>query len=143
MNVRSSGFDGVSLSLLYDKGRFWRAATRGDGQRGDDVSENVKTIRGIPADLFVQTLEGDARALAKIEEHMRAWMTRMTDEGRPSTAQDVLKGRRTEIEFINGMVVEKGAEMGIPTPTQAAILALVKRVENGELPPAPENLAGI
>ncbi len=43
--------DGVSLSLLYDKGRFLRAATRGDGQRGDDVSENVKTIRGIPAEL--------------------------------------------------------------------------------------------
>lgn len=41
--------DGVSLSLLYENGRFVRAATRGDGQRGDDVTENVRTIREIPA----------------------------------------------------------------------------------------------
>jgi ketopantoate reductase len=32
-------------------------------------------------------------------------MKRMTDEGRPSTGQDMLKGRRTEIDFINGLVL--------------------------------------
>ncbi len=40
--------DGVSLSLLYENSRLVRAATRGDGQRGDDVTENVRTIREIP-----------------------------------------------------------------------------------------------
>ncbi len=41
-------FDGVSISLLYEHERFVRGATRGDGVRGDDVSNNVKTIRSIP-----------------------------------------------------------------------------------------------
>lgn len=40
--------DGVSMSLLYEDGRFVRAATRGDGTRGDNVTANVKTIRAVP-----------------------------------------------------------------------------------------------
>ncbi len=40
--------DGVSLNLLYANGRFVRGATRGDGTNGDDVSNNVRTIRSIP-----------------------------------------------------------------------------------------------
>lgn len=41
-------FDGVSISLLYENSRLARGVTRGDGVRGDDVSNNVKTIRSIP-----------------------------------------------------------------------------------------------
>ena len=41
-------YDGVSISLLYENGRLIRAVTRGDGEKGDDVTANVKTIRSIP-----------------------------------------------------------------------------------------------
>lgn len=41
-------FDGVSISLTYDEGRLTRAATRGDGNVGDDVTVNVRTIKTIP-----------------------------------------------------------------------------------------------
>lgn len=44
-------FDGTSISLLYEDGRLVRAVTRGDGERGDVVTENVVTIRSIPLQL--------------------------------------------------------------------------------------------
>lgn len=44
-------FDGTSISLIYKGGRLQRAVTRGDGVRGDVVTENIKTIRSIPLQL--------------------------------------------------------------------------------------------
>ncbi len=45
--------DGVAVSLLYRDGKLERAATRGDGTTGDDITQNVRTIRSIPLDLNV------------------------------------------------------------------------------------------
>ena len=47
-------FDGTAISLTYENGRLLRAVTRGDGSRGDDVTENVRTIRSVPL-----VLQGD------------------------------------------------------------------------------------
>jgi len=47
-------FDGLSLEVVYEEGRYERAATRGDGQHGDDVTEQVRTISAVP-----QRLRGD------------------------------------------------------------------------------------
>lgn len=41
-------YDGTSISLTYENGKLIRAVTRGDGEKGDDVTDNVKTIRTIP-----------------------------------------------------------------------------------------------
>lgn len=44
-------YDGTSISLIYENGRLVRAVTRGDGEKGDVVTDNIKTIRSIPLQL--------------------------------------------------------------------------------------------
>lgn len=44
-------FDGLALEILYEKGVYAGALTRGDGIRGEDVTENVRTVRNVPLDL--------------------------------------------------------------------------------------------
>lgn len=44
-------FDGFSVEVVYEKGEFKYGATRGDGETGEDISENVKTIRAVPVKL--------------------------------------------------------------------------------------------
>ena len=41
-------YDGTSISLIYEEGRLTRAVTRGDGKKGDDVTDNVRTIQNVP-----------------------------------------------------------------------------------------------
>ncbi len=49
-------FDGASISITYKKGVLYRALTRGDGTRGDDVTINVKTIKSIPSSLAPENI---------------------------------------------------------------------------------------
>jgi 2-dehydropantoate 2-reductase len=49
-----------------------------------------------------------------------------------STAQDLARGKPSEINFLNGYVVRKGAELGIPTPTNQALQVMVKLAERGK-----------
>lgn len=44
--------DGVAVSVNYEKGKFTRALTRGDGKKGDDITNNMKTIHSLPLQLF-------------------------------------------------------------------------------------------
>jgi 2-dehydropantoate 2-reductase len=48
-----------------------------------------------------------------------------------STAQDMARGKRSEIDHLNGTVVRRGAALGVPTPVNQALYALVKLVEAG------------
>jgi len=62
--------DGLSLSLRYERGLLVRAATRGDGVEGEDVTANVRRVKGVPERL------ADARAPAVCELRGEAYMTR-------------------------------------------------------------------
>lgn len=61
--------DGLAVSILYENGQFVRAATRGDGQVGEDITQNVRTIKNIPL-----TLRGD-KFPKKLEVRGEVFMT--------------------------------------------------------------------
>jgi len=62
--VTEHKFDGLSLSLIYEKGRLVRGVTRGDGTTGEDVTANVRTIRSIPL-----TVDSDELKKAGVAEN--------------------------------------------------------------------------
>lgn len=102
-------------------------------------------ITGLDPQLLVAAAERDPTALATVERHMAASSQGASRSNlqRPSMAQDMMKGRRTEIEEMNGLIVRKGEEIGIPAPTHRALVDIVKKVAQGELTAAPETLYGV
>ena len=60
--------------------------------------------------------------------------------GRPSMLQDVMRGRRTEIDYLNGYVVDQGRRVGVKTPFNEMIVHLVHQHGVGTLKPSPVNL---
>ena len=62
-------FDGASMNLLYKEGRLVQAITRGDGVIGEDVTENVKTIRSVPLSIdYSDTIEIRGEVVIKVKD---------------------------------------------------------------------------
>jgi len=57
----------------------------------------------------------------------------------PSLLQDVIKVRRSEVDYLNGLVARKGKEKGVPTPVNDAVVKVMRRVDDGELKPDGSN----
>ena len=62
---------------------------------------------------------------------------------RASMGQDVTKGRPTEIDYMNGHVVARGREVGVPTPVSAATVEMVREVDAGTCKPDPQNIGHV
>ena len=75
--------DGLSLSVRYESGKFVQAVTRGDGEYGEDVTENVRRVKGVPekigTDLPVLEVRGEVVMLTKDFKELNA---RFADEGK-------------------------------------------------------------
>jgi DNA ligase (NAD+) len=63
--------DGLGVALLYERGRFTRGATRGDGRVGEDITQNLRTIKAIPA-----TLHGPLKSARRLEVRGEVYMPR-------------------------------------------------------------------
>jgi 2-dehydropantoate 2-reductase len=115
----------------------------GEGVRvGQALGYQLESMVRLPAERFAAAVNGDSAAMQEVENVLIDGTrgNARSSFQRPSMAQDIQKGRRTEIDFINGFIAGKAKEAGCPAATHEAIVALVKRVECGELVPRPENL---
>lgn len=102
------------------------------------AGHTVEPIGGIASQRYVDAVEG--RGMDQLEAEMEA-NAALSGDGRPSLLQDVMRGRRTEIEDLNGLVVSEGKRLGVPTPFNEAIVREVLRHGVGTLKPSPANLS--
>src|SRR5499427_5891410 len=97
----------------------------------------VEPIYSITAQRFVDATQG--QGLAEVEAEM-ARDAKSRVGGRPSMLQDVMKGRRTEINYLNGYVSDQGKQVGVKTPINDKIVELVNAPGVGLLKPDRKNL---
>jgi 2-dehydropantoate 2-reductase len=104
----------------------------------------LEKVSGVKPELLQLAAGGNQDAMAEVEESMiaHAKANPRADVQTPSMGQDIRKGRRTEIDLMNGFIADKGRMMGIPTPSHEKLVELVRKVERGELTPSPAHLGG-
>jgi 2-dehydropantoate 2-reductase len=128
--------------LTNDTLRHFTARVGSEAIRvGQALGYTLEEIHHIDPEVIARAGEGDPAARREYDEHRLA-EARKPGGGahRPSMGQDMVKGRRTEIGFINGFIVDKAKVIGIATPANAALTDAVKRVEKGEIPADPKHI---
>ncbi len=105
-------------------------------QVGLALNYSIEKVHGFEPEMWANADQGD------VYEELDAWMASRAGgpEWRSSMAQDVIKGRKTEIEQMNGYIVSKSREAGVSAPVNAATVHVIKEIEAGRLQPAPENV---
>lgn len=149
-NVMGNGMSAstglISRDLILDDGlRAFGARLGSEAIRvGQALGYDLEEIHHMDPDVIARAGEGDAKARSAYDEHRIAEVKKAGGgEHRPSMGQDMVKGRRTEIEFLNGFVCDKGKTVGIDTPANAALTDIVKRVERGELKPDKSHILSL
>jgi len=110
---------------------------------GQALGYQLENMMGMEPETLARAGEGNQDALVEIVDILTENAKKRSDEQRPSMAQDMAKGRRTETDFINGYVAARGLEIGVPAATHAKMNEIVKRVERGELKAAADNIRDI
>ena len=146
-NVMGNGLSactGLSGSEMLQNEPVRRFATRLGSEAirvGQALGYALEDIMHLPAETIARAGEGDAAAMRNYEEQRFKDAKHTAAEQRPSMGQDMLKGRRTEIEFLNGFVVRAGDKLGLACRANAVLTDIVQRVERGELAADPRHIA--
>jgi 2-dehydropantoate 2-reductase len=134
-----TGLPGAELTA-NDTIRHFQARLASEAIRiGQRLGYKLEEIGHQAPELIAQAGEGDATALKAYDEHRLA-APRGSAEQRPSMGQDMAKGRRTEIEFLNGFVVREGAKVGLQARANERLVDIVTKVERGELQQDPRHI---
>lgn len=102
---------------------------------GTALGYTIEAIYGLSAEEFMGSTD------EVLEKNLRTLVTHIGRKARNSVLQDHLKGRYSEVDYLNGLVVSKGKEAGVPTPLNEAVTQLTREIQCGDLKPARENLA--
>lgn len=105
---------------------------------GRAAGYSLVPIFGITVDRWIAA--DDGHGLKQLDREIAKMAERATDQGRSSTPVDIELGRRTELDYFNGLVISKGRELGIATPVNEAVMTVARCVERGDLKPAVTNL---
>ncbi|MBR0666659.1 2-dehydropantoate 2-reductase [Roseomonas hellenica] len=129
-------------TLLDDQLRRFGARLGAEAIRvGEALGYVLEEIHHLDPAIIAGAGEGDPEAVAAYDKHRLAEAAKPGGGAhRPSMGQDMVKGRRTEIEFLNGFIVDRGKEVGIVTPANAALTRIVQQVERGELQADPKHI---
>ncbi len=96
----------------------------------------LEPVGGLDLDILAQA-ENDTAALEAITQMILEVANSRSDAQRPSMGQDISKGRRTEVDDINGLVARRGRELGIDVTYHERVSHVIKRIERGEVVPSP------
>jgi 2-dehydropantoate 2-reductase len=107
---------------------------------GQALGYKLEEILHVDPEVIARAGEGDGEAMRAYEEQRMKDAGRTSAEQRPSMGQDMQKGRRTEIEYINGYIVNEGAKVGLTCRANAVLTDIVKKVERGELQADPKHI---
>ncbi len=110
---------------------------------GQALGYQLERMLGMEPETLARAGEGSQDALTEIVDILTENAKKRSDEQRPSMAQDMAKGRRTETDFINGYVAARGLEIGVKAATHAKMNGIVKRVERGELKASADVIEGL
>jgi len=110
---------------------------------GQALGYQLERMLGMEPETLARAGEGSQDALTEITDILTENAKKRSDEQRPSMAQDMAKGRRTETDFINGFVAARGLEIGVNATTHTKMNEIVKRVERGELAASPAVISGL
>lgn len=96
----------------------------------------LEPVGGLDLDLLARA-QSDSAALEAITQMIMDVANSRSDAQRPSMGQDISKGRRTEIDDINGLVARRGRELGMDVTCHERVNQVIKRIERGEVAPSP------
>jgi len=131
--------DGVSIALVYEGGRFVRGVTRGDGEVGEDVSANLRTVRNLPLELVGKPRRAPALLEVRGELFMRRGAFARYNERRAAAGEGVLANPRNAT---SGAIRRNDPAEVARYPLEFQCWALA-RVEGAEFATHGETLAAL
>ncbi len=105
---------------------------------GTALNYHIESVSGVEASTWLDLSRGDV--FEELDSRLRG-KGRM--DWHSSMSQDVIKGRRSEIDFLNGLVSNSGRDAGVPTPVNDATVAIMREIDGRRAAPDPSHMSTV